>query len=62
MKCHVFFTALDDLYNSLENRCNQETLNVINAIVSLIELKTEEFEVELLSPKFLLNSVVTIRR
>lgn len=24
MKCHVFFTVLDDLYNDDENRFNQE--------------------------------------
>lgn len=36
MKCHVFFTVLDDLYNGLENRFNQETLSVISAIGRLI--------------------------
>lgn len=32
MKCHVYFTVLDDLFNGLENRFNQETLNLIGAI------------------------------
>ncbi|XP_050062947.1 uncharacterized protein LOC114126451 [Aphis gossypii] len=47
---------LDDLYNCLENRFNKETLNLISAIGHLIEPKTEEFDIELLSRKFVLNS------
>jgi len=46
---------LDDLYNGLENRFNHETFNLISAIGRLIELKTEEFDIELLSRKFVLN-------
>ncbi|KAF0771844.1 DUF4371 domain-containing protein [Aphis craccivora] len=46
-----------DLYNGLKNRFNQETLNLISAIIGrLIELKTEEFDIELLSLEFVLNS------
>ncbi|KAE9522402.1 hypothetical protein AGLY_017233 [Aphis glycines] len=47
---------LDDLYICLENRFNQNTLNLISAIGRLIELKTEEFGIELLSQKFVLNN------
>jgi len=47
---------LDDLYNGLENPFNQETLNLISAIGRLVELKTEEFDIELLLRKFVLNS------
>jgi len=49
MKCHVYFTVLDDLCNGLENRFNQETLNLISAIGHLIELKTKEFDIKLIS-------------
>jgi len=53
----TYFIYLDDLYNGLKNRFNQETLNLISAIIGrLIELKTEEFDIELLSLEFVLNS------
>jgi hypothetical protein len=38
MKCHVFFTVLDDLFNGLENQFNQEKFNLISPIGCLIDL------------------------
>ncbi|KAF0766175.1 Zinc finger MYM-type protein 1 [Aphis craccivora] len=55
-KLRYLENLLDDFYNGLENRFNQETLNLISAIGRIIELRTEEFDIELLLRKFVLNS------
>jgi len=48
--------VLDDMCNGLENRINQETLNIISSIGRLIQLKAEQFDIDLLSQIFSLNS------
>ncbi|XP_008178812.1 zinc finger MYM-type protein 1-like [Acyrthosiphon pisum] len=48
--------SLDDFCNGLENRFNQETLNIISSIGRLIQLKAEQFDIDLLSQTFSLNS------
>lgn len=50
----VYF-VLDDLFNSLENRFSQETLNLINNISYMIQHKIESSDIDILTRKFYLQ-------
>ncbi|KAL4091146.1 hypothetical protein QTP88_025883 [Uroleucon formosanum] len=52
MKTTVYYVVLDDLFNGLENRFSQETLNLINSISCMMQHKIESLDIDILTKKF----------
>lgn len=52
MKTFVYYVVLDDLFNGLENRFNQETLDLIHAIGRMMQHKMESSDIDILTKKF----------